>query len=134
MSDKNEEIAARKAALAERPEKREFLSLMARDAEGNMLFSKLGLVVPFKVASWEWFSKEGQDRQIALVVSEPSGKEYLFPLGKTNQYVVSDAGIKDPDDLINGTVHIETYETGSAGGFAVGKRISRITLAKPAKE
>lgn len=123
-----------KAAFATRPERRDALSLTSRDAKGKMLFTEHEVPVSFHVHSWEWFTGSGQEPQVALVVTEPSGQEFIFPLGKTNQYVISDVGITNPDELIGATIYVETYETGSTGAFAVGKRICGIELAAPPKK
>jgi len=113
-----------------RPERREFLSLLSRDSEGVILFSKLEKSVAFIVTGWEPFSKEGEKTKIALVIKHASGKEFLFPLGATAQYVISDAGVESPDKLIDAVIHVDTYETGSTGQFAVGKRITKVVLSE----
>lgn len=124
MSNDEPTLKELESPFASAPKKRDFLGLTSRDKDGNMLFSKLGKKVSFKVLSWEWFGGEGEKKQVALVVQRASGNEYLFPIGKTNQYVISDAGITDPQDLVDMTIFVHTYETGSTGNMAIGKRLS----------
>ncbi|MBD3406339.1 MAG: hypothetical protein GF411_09535 [Candidatus Lokiarchaeota archaeon] len=40
-----------------------------------------------------------------------------------NEYQLSKMGIESPDELVGKTIKIATYETGSSGSFAIGKKV-----------
>jgi len=116
------------AAFAPRPETREFLKNESRNHKGEIVFLKLNTPYKFSVLDWEWYTPADKPKQKALIVTEPKGKEFLYPLGSSSEWIISDAGVSHPDQLKGAVLMIELYETGSTGKFAKGKRITSISL------
>ena len=116
-----------KTLFAKQPEKRDFLKNTSRRKNGDMLFSKLGIEIEFAIRSWEWYTPQEGQEQIALVLGIPDGREFLWPLGSTANWRIGELGFESPDDIEGLYMTIEAYETGSEDQYAIGKRIVAIS-------